>query len=386
VEFGDKAAGGPGDEASGAWLERELRTLGFQTTRQTFDITYFETGVARLSVPGAEAAVHPQAIVSPTPAGGVDGPLVLWSPHLPAGALKGALALVVLPHRRWSTASSPEVRGPTTAALKAGARGVILVTTGPTGQMLALNGSAERPLFDGPVAVLAPNASAPFVAAAHARAPARLTITGRGGRREAWNLVGRLDRGAGRRLVVSTPRSGWFTCAGERGPGVAIWLALARWAAAAPLRVDLTFLCTSGHEYDNRGGVEYLKNGAPSPAETGLWVHLGANAAARDWHEAGARLLPLPSADPQRYLVTTERPELLRKIFAGEPGLEAVYPSGPGVQGELSHFVEAGYRVFGVFGAHRFHHAPDDDLRCVDGAVVARTGERFRRAVETMLT
>ena len=45
---------------------------------------------------------------------------------------------------------------------------------------------------------------------------------------KAYNIIGKLDRGPDSKvMVVSTPYSGWFTCAGERGAGVAIFLGLA---------------------------------------------------------------------------------------------------------------------------------------------------------------
>jgi hypothetical protein len=121
---------------------------------------------------------------------------------------------------------------------------------------------------------------------------------------------------------------------GERGPGLAAWLGLARWAAERRLPVDLTFLCTSGHEYDNAGGIAYLARLALAPAKTALWAHLGANVAARDWHDLGPSLQPLSSADPQRYMVASD--SLLgevRRAFAGQPGLQDPYPAEPARRG-----------------------------------------------------
>src|SRR5690606_33171814 len=130
-----------------------------------------------------------------------------------------------LPYGRWSALRGP-VEPQAKAALDKGAAAVVVVTTGPSGRALALNAPGGRPLFDRPVAVLAPREAAPFVAAARSGAAARLHIEGRASRRPAFNLIADLKRGAGRTLVMSTPRSGWFTCAGERAPGVAVWLAL----------------------------------------------------------------------------------------------------------------------------------------------------------------
>src|SRR3546814_8554928 len=76
------------------------------------------------------------------------------------------------------------------------------------------------------------------------------------------------------------------------------------------------------------------------------------------------RLLPLPSADPYRFLMTS--PEFVtcaREIFKCQPGLEMAYPSAEGTAGELSEVIKAGYvRHAGIFGAHRHHHAVTDDL------------------------
>lgn len=115
-------------------------------------------------------------------------------------------------------------------------------------------------------------------------------MEGEGGEREAFNVIARLDRGHATDLVLSTPRSGWFACAGERGPGLAIWLLLADWLVGADLGVNVVLFCSSGHERGHAGVGRFLAEGAPTTGRTALWFHLGANCAARDWHEANRRL------------------------------------------------------------------------------------------------
>lgn len=386
VGFGVKASGGAGDRETGAWLEAELRALGFAIERQSFEAPWFEPSIAEIAVDGPAAPVIPQAVVVPTPPGGLSAPLVLADAGDPA-RLEGAIAMVSLPHARWSSLVSPAPRQKAKAAFDAGAAAVVLVTHGPTGEALALNAPADGPMFPRPAAVLAPRAAAPFLAAAARGQAGRLTVTGSGGQREAYNIVARLDRGRGRWLVVSTPRSGWFGCAGERGPGVAIWLMLARWAARADLPVDIAFVCNSGHEYENLGAARLLHDAAPKPEQTAFWLHLGANAAARDWHDLGGQMAPLPSADPQRYLgVSPSLIEEARRIFAGQPGLEAPYPAAPGAAGELGHIIAAGYPALaGVFGAHRFHHAAADDLRTVEPAHAVQAAIGFKDLIQAAL-
>ncbi len=387
ASFGVKASGGPADAACGAWMEAELTGLGFTVERQGFEAPFFESEAAALALASATVSLTPQAPVRATGPEGVTAPLHLWGPGSEAAA-RGSLAVIVLPFRRWSSLATPEAARPLRAALDAGAAGLILVTTGPSGEALSLNAPADAPPPPAPVALLAPKDAPPVIAAAARGETARLTLTGAGGHRPAFNLIARRGSGRSRRLVVSTPRSGWTIAAGERGPGVAVWLALARWAVRAGLDADLLFLATSGHEYDNVGGRLFLASPlAPAPDGTALWVHLGANLAARDWHDLGPALLPLPSADPQRYMVASD-PLLpaVRRAFAGQPGLEAPYSAAAGADGELKEILAAGHRsVCGVFGGHRFHHAPGDDLRCVTPAPVAAAAESFKAVIRDAL-
>jgi hypothetical protein len=382
--FGDKASGGPGDIASGAWLEGELGGLGYACRRQPFEVPFFEVHDTSLVCGEAKAIVIPQAIVAPTGPESLTAPLRLVASR---SDLTGAIALVVLPYRRWTALADPQVSGALADAVRRGAAGVVMVTTGPTGEAIALNVSTHRPTVERPVAILAPKDAAPFVAAAAEGRPATLTLDGQGGgaqRRQAFNLIAHLDRKAAKTMVISTPRSGWFGCAAERGSGLAVWLWLARWLAKTDLGINVEFLATSGHEYEYLGGEHFLAEAAPPPAATKLWVHIGASAAARDWHELGPRLLPLPSADSQRVL--TASPDVLaqtRAAFRGISGLEATYEATKAMAGgELVNVLDAGYRTaIGLYGGHRYFHTRGDDLRCVSGDLVAPAAAAFKAAI-----
>jgi hypothetical protein len=370
VGFGIKASGSAGDTATGQWLEAELASAAFSVTRQSFEAPFFEATRATLACGDAVADLVPQAIVMP---GSVTGPLVRVWPSTPPDRMTGAIALIELPYRRWTTATAPVVRETVNGALSAGASGAVIVTTGPTGEAIALNAPADRPLFARPTAILAPKDAGPFFRAAATRAPATLVLEGRGGMRSAFNIAGRLDRGARRWIVVSTPRSGWFTCAGERGPGIATWLSLARWGADALRDYNLLFACNSGHEYENLGSAHLIEELAPRPSITALWLHLGANVAARDWHDVLPPLRPLPGADTQRYLVVSPGlRDLAGSAFAGLPGLDAPYVPTDVNAGELLNIVAAGYPQYAaIFGAHRYHHTQQDDARVLVPGLVA---------------
>lgn len=381
VGFGNKRAGGAGDMACGEWLAAELKTAGYAIERQSFSVPFFEPSRADFIVGDFKAPVYPQPIVIPTAQGGIAGPLVrVDAARRFAGSLDGAIALVDLDYARWSTMLAPGARGPIEAAFAAGAKAVVAITNGPTRKVIALNADGRRPMFRGPVALLAPENAAPFLAGALQRQEARLTIEGSGGQRQAFNFVGRIDRGKGRWLTVSTPRSGWFTCAAERGPGVAVWLNLARWAPKAFPDHDLAFVCNTGHEYEYLGAAEAMKAIAPPPALTRFWLHLGANVAARDWQDRPGGAVPLPNVDAQRVLsISPELLPLARAAFAGELGYEAPVSSKDLAAGEQEEVIKAGYApAAGVFGTHRYHHVAEDDERCLHIPATVSAARRFR--------
>ncbi|NEX91770.1 hypothetical protein G3573_03225 [Caulobacter sp. 17J65-9] len=385
VGHGEKRAGGAGDTACGEWLAGELAKAGYAIQRQTFSAPFFETARADLVSGQTTAPVYPQPIVVPTGPGGVSGPLVrVDSAGRFAGSLKGAIALVDLAHARWSTMMAPGARGPIEAAFKAGATAVVAITNGPTGKVIALNADGRAPMFTGPVALIAPEQAGGFLAAAMQGQEARLTIEGQGGQRPAFNFVGRIDRGKGRWLAVSTPRSGWFGCAAERGPGVAVWLHLARWAAGALKDYDLAFVCNTGHEYEYLGAAEAMKEIAPPPSATRFWLHLGANVAARDWLDTPGRPAPLPGVDSQRVLsVSPALLPLARTLFAGQPGYEAPVSSEVMAAGELVEVIKAGYApAAGVFGIHRYHHTAEDDERCLNVPATVAAAAGFRKLLQ----
>ena len=382
IAFGNKQSGGQGDTAAGHWMAGELEAAGFAVEKPVISVPFFTPQRADIVCGDARAALWPQPIVVPTPAAGVSGPLVRVDAAGRADApLAGAIAIVDLPYGRWSSALVKAIRMPVDAVFGAGAKAAIIITNGPTGKIIALNADGEKPMFKGPVGVLAPAEAGPFLAAAMTHSQGTFTLTGKSGRRAAFNVVGRIDRGKGRWLVVSTPRSGWFGCAGERGGGIAAWLDLARRMPAALPDHDLAFLCNSGHEYENLGAEEALKAVAPKPEDTDFWLHLGANLAARDWHEGLFGLAPLAGTDSQRYLaVSPQHLPLARRVFAGLAGLESPYSAAELSAGELAAIVAAGYpSVAGVFGLHRFHHVEDDDARCIDPGAVATTIAAFRQ-------
>jgi hypothetical protein len=266
----------------------------------------------------------------------------------------------------------------------------VFVTDGPTGETVFLNAPINPDAAPAiPLAVIGPRPGASLIAAAREQRQATFILDGVVRRVRSANLIGRMNR-RGPCLVVSTPRTGWTPAVAERGPGLAAFLALAQWAPTALPNHALTLVCTTAHEYDNAGSHAFFDDGAPSPDQTALWVHLGAGFAARDFHEVGRyALAPLPSPDAQRYLMGSDPlAPMLRHTFAGQVGLEAAYPTSAGpAAGELYEVYSRGYApVFGLFAAHRFHHVMQDRLDKTDPAWIQAATDAVKASILAALT
>jgi len=388
--LGVHRSGTDGDVATAQWMAERLGSLGFDVDDQSFVVQQVEPrDVGVTLADGSVVAGFPQWPVTPTAGRNVSARLVAYSPFLPPARMRGAIVVIDFPHRRPSAFMTPAYRDPVMAALAAGAAAVVGITQGPTGELIALNAPPDLAPFPAPVLLVAPKDATPLqrAAALEERATVRLEVEGPV-QRTACNVVGRLTRPGRPLMVVTTPQSGGRQIRRERGPGIATWRALAAWAAVEP-RASFVFAATSGHELDNHGAHRFLAAAAPAPGDVAVWAHLGAGFAARDWHEVGRhRLLPLPSADPQRFLAgTPDLVPILQHTFAGLPGLEAVYTANvDNTAGELSEVLRAGYtRVFGAFGAHRYHHAEADRPSATSGAILQAAAYGFVAALQEIL-
>lgn len=379
---GVKRSGGDGDNAVGAWLEQELQALGYDTDREHFEAPLFEAERSTLTLAGGETInLVPQSVVVTTPGAGLAAKLKTWYSPSDTASVVGRIVVAVFPFRRWG--DTDQIRQELESIAQNGAVAILIVTTGFSGEAQALNAPADRPVVDVPCAILAPKYANKVIAAASKPDAVTLHLLGTTKRVVAFNNIGRLGNRDGPWIVISTPRSGWFTCTGERGPGIAVWLFLADKLRQMVPRHKLVFVSTSGHEHHNLGSHAFLGSSAPVPEETALWVHVGGNLATFDYHEAIGRLIRLPSADPQRYILADDDlTSELRDAFAGVSGFEQPYPASMGAIGEYVEIKAAGYeRTFAGFAVSRVHHTAIDRLDCTSGSICVPVANAFLRAI-----
>ena len=202
--------------------------------------------------------------------------------------------------------------------IQAGARAVIGYKENKAGEIVAFNVPVSADPWDIPIVIISP-ADANKLAGQEGL-PVKITLKGRFKDVTARNVYGTIGKGE-RYVFISTPVSGWFRCGGERGPGVAVWLALAKWAAAQKLPYTFVFTANSGHEMDFRGAHEFLKRDAPAPDKTWLWIHLGAGVATLSWKETPDGLVKENRVDADRnFFYSSSVKTAFDTAFADIPG------------------------------------------------------------------
>jgi hypothetical protein len=118
-----------------------------------------------------------------------------------------------------------------------------------------------------------------LMAQARQRAEIGLVVSVQESKSQAFNVTARVpgsDPGLAP-LVVTTPRSGWWQCASERGGGLACWLETMRALEAAQPARDCLFAAFSGHEIGFLGIDAFLMPRADLVKGARAWIYFGGN-------------------------------------------------------------------------------------------------------------
>jgi len=357
ARFGEHRTATRGEEETTEWIGRELESAGVKTSSESFPVeTYFVTET-KLTVGQHIVDCFPLWPPCWTGPQGIRGPLALvGASKIP---LKGRVAVVKVPPSGGgpSFVASGDANAVNGAA-EAGAVGVLIIAHGPSEEIHSYNTPPNVPRWPIPVALVPKRSETQMLKDAERGLSAHLTLLGVDQKTQARNLAGKVQRGD-RLIAVSTPKSGWFTCAGERGTGVAIFLALARWLARRESKFSYLFDCNTGHEIGGSGIRYFLEKSAPPPQQVNAWVHLGANIATWDWEETPGGLQKKARPDLYRIRCSDEAlVPLVKNAVVELRGLEPV--AGEGI-GEMRRVIQLGYRGFGVNGGnYRYFHTPRD--------------------------
>jgi len=316
--FGLKFSGSPGDHATADWTAERLRAAGYGVEVGEFDAPFFLTRRTELRLGSGAVEVVPQAPVLVTAPSGVTAALALVGEDGVVADVRGRIAVVVAPEARHAALFPTRGIGATVrSAAEGGAVGIVLVTTGPTREAIALNCPPEAPFVPVPLAILAPRLADPVIDAAREGREATLVIDGEATHRPCKNVVARIERGP-RWIAMSTPRSGWYHCVGERGTGQAAFLEMADWLAQEYREHSIFLMNTGGHEYFFAGSHHAIEQ-APPPESTVAWAHIGATLAARDAELVGGEWRMLDTVDPERSSMATDKARAA--VMQGRGGL-----------------------------------------------------------------
>ncbi len=384
--FGSHRLGSQGAERTFAWLAAELSRAGMAVSAQPFTVArQYDLQGASLLVGDQRIEVTPQFWPLPAHAS-----FRLRSPIVATGDARGAFVRLSIPYEQTSYLTDTHH-----VALKAAfARhpaAVLLTIEHPSGELFVHNVDQDQDAWPVPVLLVASKDRAVLDRAMNAGTLLDLTLDGRY-RYDlpARNVIGRLDRASGLSVVVSTPITSWFTSAGERGPGVAAFLALARIAGKRLDGFDLCIVGTAGHEIGHVGMQHFIAAQAPPINRVVAWLHLGSSLACSAWRRDAAGVWVTNSRldtenlqiNRSRSLDAPVRKHLSRLGAADRVGESAAV-------GELREVFAAGYpNFFGVAGEHAFFHTPIDTssgtapelLEPVVGAIAATLAEIVARA------
>lgn len=377
AEMGDHRTGSLVDLNTSDWIADRLRSAGVETAFDTLSLRQFQLDECWIGVYGARLNAVP--LWHPTAAG--PDPIEHQIVYDGDGAdVSGKIVLV-----RFETSMvtpKSEHAGIITRLARAGAKAVIGCIPHPSGQIFGPNvipPHNQQP-WPIPVALIAPSNWHILHSAAKQGHRVTLMLSGQDQPdATAHNVIGRINRGANW-VVISTPHTGWFRCAGERGAGVALFLELARWAAKSDLEQSFLFLSSAGHEIGHIGIQNILAQGiAPPPDTTDCWLHLGSSIATRAFAEDQGMLTP-DGPEPDSWLFCSQSMQArLADAFGGHDHLAPkVYNRN---HGEIRWILERGYDAFSLMGPQRFFHLQSDGPEVVDPQLLDRVATTLKETL-----
>lgn len=331
-----------GDVAAGEWLGALLREMGAAPRFEEFGLDRVDPQSAYLKVAKGRIDGVPAFDAAFTDAAGVRGRLGALGSDAEIALVESDPYVLLEPQR--------EQRSAIAQARASKHKAVVVLTRGASPGLYLLNAiSFMKPLgppmlqvssVESPrLKALASDGAEALLVAQVLRTPARAT--------NVTVLVEGRDRELAP-MVVSTPRSGWWQCTGERGGGIACWLETVRAAVNGKPDRDVLFAAFSGHEVGFIGIEDYVQRRPGLYRKAHAWFHLGANVGVA--HQPS---LVSVSDDSLR--------QGLARAFEAE-GTAIDHVAGPEVpvRGEAGAIRRGGARYLTIVGGTDFFHHPAD--------------------------
>lgn len=251
--MGDHRTGTAVDDRMRAWFSDELASRGCTVSAAPYEFPQFVADV--------EVTVDGEVVES----------LPLW--YSWSGEVDAVATLVRTELAgNWTAGGLGEARRIATGP-------VVAATVGAIDSVIAPN-LAPHIEHGPPTVLVAPSSVARDGSVLHVRGRASV-VDG-----HSANVVGRRGPASDAPLILTTPLSGWFACAAERGTGIAVLLHL---LDVLPANLPLIVLGTTGHELEHVGLQHWLAGDGATLRPRSV-VHLGASVAACEATSSGPEL------------------------------------------------------------------------------------------------
>ena len=354
------------DHESADWLLGKVLELGLSAEKESFELPMVVLGDCYLQVADKVIPGLPMYDGSFTSLEGVDGRLGLVGSN--ADMWVGAT------RRGQDSLSGADRFGGLqdiqSARLSLNLKGLVAVTVGGSPGLMASNAPKFWDPFGPPVLQVSSEFGDLLQESATRQTESRLVVHVERKDSESFNIVGRI-KGLDSTLaplVVMTPRSGWWHCAGERGGGLACWLEVMRIMSQTESDRDVIFLSTSAHELGMYGIEPFLSKRPGFVKYASNWIHFGANIGASQ--EPRVRL-----SATHEYLATYVKSALNTFEVYPEPD---VAPQGTIVGGESQAVAAQGGRLVSMVGGNALFHIESDRWpEAIDVTAIARIANSF---------
>jgi hypothetical protein len=331
ADLGDHRTGTPVDEQTIKWLTTQFTNRGAQVELQEYSFERYDAR-AKVTVEGKEVSAWPlyyEAV----------GRVATDKPYI------GQVEIVPGSGMRMSTLLAQ--------ARAARAAAVVFATIGAEGRLVAINRGPR--LGQGPPTIFVPGALAATLTRAKVEVDFEASLTPA----RSANLIARFGPASERApLIITTPITGWFRCAGQHGTSIAVALEVA--SALAKL-APVWFVGATGNELNGLGARHYLRHARPNPQAV---LHLGASVAAGRKEKNKTAL----SLTDQLFVATSLGANQHGKLnqalhpvglkFTHVPEKEARDPEK--WRGEARLWCRLGAPMLSVVGPFPLFHTPDD--------------------------
>ncbi len=351
--LGEHRSGTATDQATAHWLLSELTNRGIEAKLQAWPLNVFNLKESQLRTDSESFSNFPFWYPLATGPAGIRAPLVLTD-SAENGDLAGAIALIRLPPDQFEF--HYDVAPILQSAVDKGALAAVMIMNHPIKAVSAQN--TNRPWHQQALplpALIASEADAEsLLSLAVNKTDVRLIIDGDSRPGEAMNVIGKIDRGSDRWLIISTPVSGWFEVTNERGPGIALWLQLAEWLTVTKPDTNVLLTALSGHELAGMGMQALVDSDElPGPDSVDLWLHLGSGIAVKT---------PLLSAVSS----VNALGDLVQQTLTADTTMQ-YWPEEKTPKGSEQYLaLQLGYPIVGLFGADPAIHSRLDQEPRVD--------------------